>query len=59
MRSALSLSIECGERITHCRLGAEACQELIPYDMVELIIALMLVMIGILLFAIYFTAIPG
>ena len=42
-----------------CHLGAYACQELGPYDMVELKIALMIAMIAILFFAIYFTAIPG
>ena len=59
MRSFLPLPIECKERITHCHLGAYACQELGPYDMVELKIALMIAMIAILFFAIYFTATPG
>jgi hypothetical protein len=59
MRSFLPLPIECKERITHCHLGAYACQKLGPYDMVELKIALMIAMIAILFFAIYFTAIPG
>src|ERR1019366_10513397 len=39
MRSFLPLPIECKERITYCHLGAYACQELGPYDMVELKIA--------------------